>query len=160
MKPPLKFSIGNNITGEIIEFDVSTPEKVLESWRIASEYIKNYEYLKTLMKEMIPGFVDPRGLFEHDGYQFRVSNVQRYNYDKAVMREVLDPDVFDVLLKPDKPAVDKYIKENLETLGPASTELRRAMVAEGKPYQVIKLERLNGETENKNDTDIQLAHSK
>lgn len=136
----------NKATGEIIELPVDTPEKIVEAWRIAQEYDKASTSLKDQLKKLVPSIISDRGVSEPVGnYQFRVSNIQRTTYDKAVMREVLDADLFDVLVKPDKGAVDKYLKENLEELGEVSTTLRSSMIADGKPYEVIRLEKLSRE---------------
>lgn len=136
----------NKATGEIIELPVDTPEQIVEAWRIAQEYDKASTSLKDQLKKLVPSIISDRGVSEPVGnYQFRVSNIQRTTYDKAVMREVLDADLFDVLVKPDKGAVDKYLKENLEELGEVSTTLRSSMIADGKPYEVIRLEKLSRE---------------
>ena len=63
-------------------------------------------------------------------------------YDKSVVRQVLDEDVFDLMTKIDKTKLDNYIKDNLSELGDISTELRASLIPDGKPYQVIRLERL------------------
>ncbi len=140
----MKVTATNKATGELIELPVDTNEQIVEAWLVCQEYVKAAEILKAQLKEIVPDMVGTNGVSEPtNGCQFRVSTIQRMTYDKTVMREVLDPDVFDVLLKPDKPAVDKYLKENLTTLGEASTQLRKAMLPEGKPYQVIKLEKLS-----------------
>ncbi len=132
----------NKATGEVIELQADTPEQIVEAWRIAQEYDKAATALKDQLKKIVPSIIGPRGVSDQIGdYQFRVSPIQRMTYDKTVMREVLDPDTFDVLLKPDKPAVDKYLKENLETLGEASTVLRQAMVADGAPFSRTVLEK-------------------
>jgi len=131
----------NKHTGEVITLDVDTPEKMVQAWLIAQEYAKTADTLKDQLKKLVPKFVDDVSE-PINGYVFRVSNIQRMNYDKSMLREVIDEDTLDVLLKPDKPAIDKYLKENLETLGTGSTMLRQSMIPEGKPYQVIRLERL------------------
>lgn len=134
----------NKATGEVIELPASNYGEVILAWQTAQQYAKAADELKDKLKKLVPEFISERGTSEPlNGFQFRSSNVQRRNYDKATMREFLDPDVFDVLVKPDKGAVDKYLKENLETLGPISTKLRETMVDEGRPYQVIKLERVD-----------------
>lgn len=142
----MKISAVNKATGEIIELQADNPEQIVEAWRVAQEYEKASASLKDQLKKLVPSIVGTNGVSEPVGdYQFRVSTVQRMNYDKATMREVLDPDIFDVLIKPDKPAVDRFLKENLETLGENSTTLRQAMVPDGKPFQVIRLEKLKRE---------------
>jgi hypothetical protein len=133
----------NKITGEVIELPSSTTEEIVNAWQIAQEYAKTADSLKDQLKKIVPDHVGSVGTSSVVGnYMFRVSYVQRMTYDKGVMREVLDSDVFDVLLKPDKTAVDKYLKENLESLGEASTVLRQSMIEDGKGYQVIKLEKV------------------
>lgn len=140
----MKISATNKATGEVIELEANNPEQIVEAWRVAQEYDKAAAALKDQLKKLVPAIVGPRGVSDPVGnYQFRVSSIQRMTYDKAVMRDVLDPDTFDVLLKPDKPAVDRYLKENLEELGEASTILRQGMLPDGNPYQTIRLEKLS-----------------
>lgn len=133
----------NKATGEVIELPANTQEEIVTAWNIAREYEKAATALKDQLKKLVPEIVNTNGTSDDiNGYMFRVSFVQRYDYDKAVMRQVLDEDVFDLLLKPDKSAVDKYLKENIDDLGEISVRLRNSMVESGKPYQVIKLEKL------------------
>lgn len=143
----MKITATNKATGEVIELPADTAEQIVEAWRVAQEYVKAADALKAQLKQLVPSLVGDRGVSEPIGnFQFRVSFVQRKNYDKAVMRQVLDADTFDLLLKPDKPAIDTFLKEHLEELGDASTALRQSMVDEGKPYEVIKLEKLSMES--------------
>jgi len=132
----------NKVTGEVIELEVGNLEQLIQAWEVASEYAKTADRLKTKLKEIVPAYVETNVSEEINGRQFRVSSVQRMNYDKSVLREHLDEDTFDVLMKPDKSAIDNYIKENLEELGERSTAIRQAMIPDGKPYEVIKLEKL------------------
>lgn len=140
----MKITATNKATGEIIELAANTPQEIVLAWQTAKEYAKAADQLKVQLKELIPDFVGDRGTSQPiDGHIFRVSYIQRKTYDKSVMREVLDTDTFDLMLKPDKPAIDRFLKENLESLGDASTALRRNMLPDGNPYQVIKLEKLS-----------------
>lgn len=142
----MKISATNKATGEVVELQAGTPEQIVEAWRVAQEYDKTATALKDQLKRLVPDIVGPRGVSEPIGiYQFRVSSIQRMTYDKSVLREVLDEDTLDLFLKPDKPAIDKYLKENLEELGDASTRIRQSMVADGNPYQTIRLEKLSAE---------------
>lgn len=134
----------NKATGELVELDTSTFEKVVEAWRVASEYEKLATALKDQLKLVVPIYINSSGTSDaHKGYMFRRSEIQRMTYDKAVMRKVFDEDMFDVFMKPDKTKIDEYIKEHLEELGDDSTLLRTNMLADGKAYTVIKLERLD-----------------
>ena len=134
----------NKASGEVVELSANTPKEIVQAWRTAQEYEKVAVALKDQLKKLVPSIVQETGVSEPIGnFMFRVSHIQRKAYDKSVMREVLDPDVFDILLKPDKTAVDKYLKENVETLGDVSTKLRQSMVDDGQPYEVIKLEKLS-----------------
>lgn len=143
----MKITATNKATGEVVELSVDNPEEIVQAWQTAQEYEKTSKTSKTLkdqLKKLVPEFVGDRGTSEPIGnFQFRVSNIQRMNYDKAIMRYVFDADTFDLLLDPNKPAVDKYLKEHLDELGPDSTKLRETMIPVGNPYQVIKLERLS-----------------
>lgn len=142
----MKITATNKATGELVELPADTPAQIVEAWRIAQEYVKTAETLKGQLKMLVPRLVGDKDVSEPvNGFMFRVSYIQRMTYDKAVMREVLDPDVFDVLLEPNKTAVDNYLKENLETLGDVSTQLRKSMLETGKPYQVIKLEKVGSD---------------
>lgn len=140
----MKITATNKATGEVIELDANDLAEIVEAWRVVQEYEKAAGDLREQLKKLVPAYANNKGLTDEvDNHMFRVSHIQRMNYDKAIMRRVLDEDIFDVLLRPDKPAIDKYLKENLETLGGASTELRESMIPDGKAYQVIRLEKLS-----------------
>lgn len=133
----------NKATGEVVELEADTLEQITTAWRVAQEYEKTAKALKDQLKELVPRFIGDSGTSEPtNGAMFRVSTIQRMTYDKATVRTILDEDIFDLVTKIDKTALDTYLKENLEQLGDVSTELRHAMVPDGKAYQVIKLERL------------------
>jgi len=131
----------NVVTGEVYEFSDTTPDEIIVSWNLINETIKALERAKDKLKKKVPDLVNHVGVYEGENFTFRVSSVQRVNYDKAVMRQVFDEDLLDTLLVPHKPSIDAYIKENLEDLGESSTLLRESMIEEGKAYQVIKLEK-------------------
>lgn len=133
----------NKSTGEVIEFDIKNVNDLVSAWRTASDYEKLAKELKDKLKSELDKYVDESGKSEEvDGYQFKSMFVQRKTYDKAIMRQVLDEDTFDLLLVPDKTKVDAYIKENLEYLGENSGLLRDTMIDNGKGYSVIRLEKL------------------
>jgi hypothetical protein len=133
----------NKISGEVIELEVKDLASLIEAWRVAQEYAKTADKLKDQLKQLVPNFTDHTGQSEeYNGYKFRISNVQRMTYDKSKLRELLDEDTLDLFLEPNKTAIDNYLKENLEELGDISTEIRQSMVETGKPYEVIKLEKL------------------
>jgi len=129
-------------TGEIFEFDVSTPAKAREAWELASDYIKAYEAIKDQIKPIISDIIDDKGIYDFGDAIFRVVSVQRMNYDKSLLRQVLDADTYDLFLKPDKPRIDNYLKENLADLGSNSSLLRKGMIPEGRPYQQFRLEKV------------------
>jgi hypothetical protein len=136
----------NRISGEVVELEVKDLPSLIEAWKVAQEYAKTAEQLKDQLKQLVGNYVDDNGNSEeHDGYKFRVSAVQRMTYDKSRLRQVFDEDTLDLFLEPNKTAIDKYLKEHVEELGDASTELRNTMIAIGKGYQVIKLEKLTRE---------------
>ena len=133
----------NELTGEVVEFDPKTLSDLISCYRQCSEAVKTYDKVKKKLAALTDKYLNERGVSETvDGYMFRHSSVQRQTYDKSVLRRVLDEDTLDLLLKVDKSAADDYIKEHLAELGDLSTELRKSMVAVGKPYSVIKLEKV------------------
>lgn len=139
----MKITATNKATGEVIELDANTPEQIVEAWRIAQEYDKTATTLKNQLKQLVPSIVDAKGTTEPiDGHIFRVTYIQPMTYDKAVLREVFDEDLLDVMLVPAKTTIDKYLKEHLTELGEDSTRLRKAMIPAGKSYQVIRLEKV------------------
>ena len=108
----------NKITGESIELETDNYEQVIQAWQVVQEYQKLAERLRDQLKKLVPKFIDDTTNTSEpqNGFMFRRSNVQRYNYDKAVLRKVFDSDTLDLFLEPNKPAVDKYLKV-LERLG-------------------------------------------
>lgn len=138
----MTFSATVKSTGEVVEVDASTPDAVIESYRYINEYIKTLESIKAKLQAKAADVVGPDGTYTSNGYMLRVSNIQRMNYDKSVLREVFDEDTLDLFLEPAKSRIDNYIKENLETLGPDSTKLRESMIPAGNPYTTVRLEKL------------------
>lgn len=135
--------ITNKVTGEIVTVDTTSYNSIVEAWREAQELERMGKLIKDNLKDAVRDLANHKGLTEEkEGYHFRVTQVQRYQYDKATMRSVLEEDIFDLMLKPDKKLVDTYIKENLEILGDTAKMLRDGMIPDGKAYEVIKLERL------------------
>lgn len=133
----------NKATGEVIELESKTPEQIVDAWKIAQEYEKVAKSLKEQLKKIVPTLVNDSGVSEEiNKAVFRINTIQRMTYDKSVVRNLIDEDVYDLVTKIDKTKLDTYLKENLESLGDTSTELRASMVPDGNPYQVIKLEKL------------------
>lgn len=133
----------NKATGEIIELESDKPEQIVEAWKIAQEYEKVAKSLKDQLKKIVPTLVNDSGVSEEiNKAVFKINTVQRMTYDKSVVRNLIDEDVYDLVTKIDKTKLDTYLKENLESLGDTSTELRQSMIPDGSPYQVIKLEKL------------------
>lgn len=132
----------NKLTGELYELTDETPEQIKDAWLMLSETIKAMERAKDKLKPKVADMLDSKGTYDFGQYMFRQSSIQRQTYDKAVMREVLDADLFDTLLMPDKTAIDTYLKENLETTGEAGSKLRQTMIPVGQPYTTIRLEKV------------------
>lgn len=134
------------LTGEIVEFNPKTETELIEAYRLCSEIIKAYEAAKKKLAAYADPYIGPQGTSEPvNGFMWRHMSVQRSNYDKSILREVIqDEDTLDLLLVPDKKAVDEYLKEHVEELGSGSTLLRKTMVPTGNPYSVTKLEKVSG----------------
>ncbi len=138
----MTFTATVKTTGEIVEVDASTPESVIDSYRYINDYISALESIKKKLQARASEVVRTDGTYEHNGLMLRVSSVQRMNYDKSALRQLLDEDTFDLFMEPAKTKIDTYIKENLEELGDISTQLRESMIPVGNAYQVVRLEKL------------------
>lgn len=131
-------------TGELIELPAETTEDIVTSYRLVNETIEAYEKVKKQLQKAAAERIDAEGApLEHGGFMLRSYTTQRMTYDKAVLREVFDEDTLDLFLDPAKGRIDKYIKEHLDDLGDASTRLRETMLPMGKPFSVVRLERLD-----------------
>lgn len=135
-------------TGEVLELADETFTDVMKSWQIATAYEKAGKALKDKLKKQISKYIGSNGRSEEiDGYQFRVSNVQRMTYDKGALREALGEDTYDLFMEPKKTAIDAYLAELVTKGDPdgISTRVRSAMQPSGKPYTQTVLEKLTRE---------------
>lgn len=128
-------------TGEIIDIDTSSDRAIVKSWQFLSDQIKELEKAKDQLKDLIRRQeLDDR---EIDGYMFKVSGVQRRNYDLETMRNVLDEDLFNTFIQADKKLVDSWVEENIEIDPDTTEQLRKNMVDVGQPYTVLKLQKVS-----------------
>lgn len=134
-------TVVNKLTGEVLELPDNSPVEIKDAWLMLSETIKMLERAKDKLKPKVAELIEANGTYDVGDYVFRQTAIQRTNYDAAVMREQLDPDVFEVLMVPNKPLVDQFLKENMVELGEVSTLLRASMVPVGQPYTTIRLEK-------------------
>ena len=139
-----KVTVDNKKTGEVIEYDVNNETELMQAYRECSETIKLYDAAKKKLSKLVEPYLGASNTTDVvDGYMFRQMDVQRFNYDKAVLRDVIkDEDTFDQLLSVDKKLVDNYLKENIEDPELDSHRLRSTMMPVGKPYSVTKLEKV------------------
>ena len=134
----------NKASGEVISLPADTPEEILQAWLTAQEYDKVAQSLKAQLKELVPSLL--KGKDESDpiqNYTFKRSLVQKQTYDKQAIRDLLDEDTLDLFTKVQKSAVDAYIKEHSDELGDVKYELKKALVPDGKAYEVIKLQKFS-----------------
>jgi len=135
-------TLTNPLTGEMTDYPTSTPEEIADSWRQAQELEKLAKDLKEELKPFVSPLIHANGTSEiYGGYMFRQSAVQRYTYNKGKLRDFFnDEDLLDTFMAVDKTTVDKYVKENLESLGGFNrTEF---LEPSGMPYSVTKLEKV------------------
>ena len=135
----------NKWTGEVTELPDKTVEDLIDSWLILTETIKACERAKEQLKNKVLKNLEPNGTLELGGYMFRHSSIQRMNYNKSVMKEVLDEDTVDLFLIPDKTAIDNWLKESVlrGENSEITNELRNSMIPVGKPYTTLRLEKIN-----------------
>lgn len=131
----------NKWTGEIHELPDKSPEEIRDAWLALKETIDSCKRAQDKLKPKVDSLIT-KDTYQVGDYQFRRMITQRKNYDKTVMRELLDEDTLDLFLIPDKPKVDNWLKENIESLGETSTQLRKSMIPVGNPYTTIRLEKV------------------
>lgn len=129
-------------TGEVLDLDVKSPEDIIDALLMVNSYIAAYEHLKAQLNDLAVDAVDTHGSLEHGGHRLVYFTTQRMQYDKAVLREVFDPDELDVLMEPAKGKIDRYIRDHLEELGEFGGMLRDSMKPIGRPYRTVRLERV------------------
>lgn len=136
-------TITNKITGEVYDLPDDTPQGLKDSWLLLTNTIKAMEQAREKLKPKVINILNERGQYDFGDYVFKQVSVQRRTYDKAIMRRVLDQDLYDLMLKPDKKLIDEYLKDNLEVpaVGQISTELRATMLDDGEPYNKLYLEK-------------------
>jgi hypothetical protein len=135
----------HKITGEVINLEVDTFHGIIEAWKIATEYERVAKALKAQLKALVPDYIGDNGRSEEwNGYQFRVSNIQKMTYDKPALRAALGEDTYDLFMEPRKSDIDEYLAELVARGDPdgVSTKVRAAMVPKGKPYQQMVLEKV------------------
>lgn len=135
-------------TGEVIELEDGSFAEVMKAWQIASDYERAGKALKDKLKQRVPDYIGDNGRSEElDGYQFRLSHVQKMTYDKAALREALGEDAYDLFMEPKKKAIDDYLAELVSKGDPdgITTRIRSAMQPKGKPYTQMVLEKLTRE---------------
>ncbi len=133
-------------TGEVLDFEYGTPEQLISSYKLVNDYIEAYEALKKKLQARAIEVIDNEGFngsIERNGYILRSYTTQRRNYDAAVLRSIFDEDEMALFMEPAKGRIDRYIRDHLAELGITSTVLRDTMVPAGKPYSVVRLERLS-----------------
>lgn len=133
-------TVTNYLTGEVLELADSTPEEIIESMLYVQQTIKLWDAAYTKLKRKAEKDVEDG--FEHNGYKFRYSHIQRMTYDMNSLRQVFDEDELATFMTLRKTAVDDYIKEHVDELGAQATLLRRTMIPEGAGYTTVRLERL------------------
>lgn len=135
----------HKFTGEVVELSASTFAEIMEAWKVASEYERVGKALKDQLKKLVPDYIGENGRSEEwNGYQFRLSNIQRMTYDKPALRAALDEDTYDQFMEPQKTAIDAYLADLVAKGDPdgVSTKVRQAMIPKGAPYQQMVLEKV------------------
>lgn len=139
----MKLTATNSFTGEIVATSYNSPEEAGLELLALNKQIEALESLKKQLQDYIAQNANESGLLNiSDQYIVRVTQTQRMQYDKAVLREVFDEDELDLFLEPAKGKIDRYIKDHLDDLGEFSTMLRESMIPTGSPYRTVKVERV------------------
>lgn len=133
----------DTLTGEVMEFADTTPEEIKDSWLQISKQIQALERAKDKLKPKVAELLDEFGKCEIGDYMFRQTTVQRRNYDKGILKEVIkDEGLLDEMLQPNKKFIDDWLKENVETSGEIGTLIRDNMIDVGEPFSQTRLEQI------------------
>lgn len=145
-----KVVVVNKATGEIYEWSTSNDLKLAESYKQISEMIQALERAKKKIRDQVLVKLDnaPNDSIEVGDYKWNKIIMHRKNYNIEVMQHELPPDIYDALVKPNKVAIDDWLKEVVEMGEDSPIEqevvkiLRDTMYDERPPTVAVKLERL------------------
>lgn len=149
--PKGKVTVVNKLTGEVYDFAWADDESQAEAYANLSETITALERAKKKIREMVVADMDKRQL-DHNkvgGGRFEWHKVisRYFNYDLRIMRNVLDEDLYNQIITPNKTMIDKFLKEGIAdpdhaVITPeAGQALRDHMVEVRPPSVALKLER-------------------
>ncbi len=140
----MKVTALNKASGEVIELPATTPDEIVNAYRIAQHYEKVAVELKNQLKTLIPTLLDEQGRSEViDKYQFKRIESQRQTYEKSILYKIFDEDTIDLFTKVQKKAVDDYVKEHREELTNSDLDmLKHGLIPDGNVITSIRLERV------------------
>lgn len=132
----------NPFTGEVFELQDDTPTDLETAYNFCKQFEKTIKQMQDQLKERVKkAAVD--GLLQTPAGRFKYTSIQRQTYDKAVLRQLLDEDLLDTFTVVKKAAVDDWLKERVfkQDIDPElNTQIRQALIPDGKPYEVVKYE--------------------
>ncbi len=135
----------NPFTGEVFELEDKTPTDLENAYNFCKQFEKTIKQMQDQLKAVVKKWT-PDGILETPNGMFRYSSVQRQTYDKGVIRNLVDEDLFDTFTVIKKSAVDSWLKERVmkQDIDPElNTQIRSALIPDGKPYEVVKYEARN-----------------
>lgn len=147
-------NVVNKYTGEVMSFSTARPVDKAQSYLAINETINALERAKDKIKDQILTEIGERGeedLEVGSSFIWHRQTRRYFNYDLGVMRERLDEDLFNMLIKPDKTKIDEVLAESVKAkkhpvIEPEiGSELRKTMVEERMPVTALRLERISNE---------------
>ena len=142
-------TVVSKATGEIFEFKADTDMELAQSYDQIRELIGALERAKTKIRTQVLQRMEASNDDSIDlgNYKWRKQIRHYLNYDMTVLRNLLDEDLLNDLVKPDKTKIDQYIKDSVDADSPVipadvATELRATMFAERTPSVAVMLERV------------------
>lgn len=140
-------TVVSKATGEIFEFKADTDSDLAASYDQIRELVAALERAKTKIKTQVLQRMEAANDDSIDlgAYRWRKQIRHYLNYDLATMHRVLDEDMVNELVQPDKTKVDQYIKDSVAGSGAippeAVSELRESMVVDKPPSVAVILEK-------------------
>lgn len=136
-------SVVNKVSGEVMEFDTSSKEAIVEAYRYAQELDKLSKKVKDELKKLVPMLLDEQGRSPIIGdYQFKQYETQRTTYEKSVLRQVFDEDTMDLFLKVHKKSVDDYLSLHGSELGDDLAVVKAAVIPDGNVTKTTRLDKV------------------
>lgn len=125
----------NTYSGEVVAFKTATELDLVRSYKHINEFIKALTKAKDEIKALVMDSMEDDE-YQVGRYIWQKQTRRYFNYDLSAMRRLLDEDLVNTLVKPDKALISKHLKDlDADT----AKELEASMVEERPPSTALVL---------------------